>query len=62
MKYVINIALNGRFYFEVSRMSYEVTVDIKTFVDELRVYFPTREGYDITVGICSPEAIKRTGI
>ena len=49
MNYSINISLNGRFYFEINRLSDSATENINEFVGKLRDDYPLNGGYQITV-------------
>lgn len=49
MNYSINISLNGRFYFEINRLSDSATANINEFVGKLRDSYPVKDGFKVTV-------------
>ena len=49
MNYSINVSLNGRFYFEVNRLSDKATASVTVFVGKLRDDYPASEGYLVEV-------------
>jgi hypothetical protein len=49
MNYRINVSLNGRFYFEINRLSDEATANINQFVGRLRDDYKESHGFKVTV-------------
>ena len=52
MNYSINVSLNGRFYFEVNRLSDGITRNTDSlveFVGKLRDNYPESDGYKVEV-------------
>lgn len=49
MNYSINISLNGRFYFEINRLSDKATSNINEFAGKLRDTYPVKDGFKVDV-------------
>lgn len=49
MNYRINVSCNGRFYFEINRLSDEADENINEFVGKLRDDYKAANGYLVTV-------------
>ena len=49
MNYIINISLNGTFYFEIARMACWNKEQVQTLVSSLMNEFTEEDGYKISV-------------